>query len=53
MVTAIKMTKDFGRPGDRQQQNRNRAVFDLYPMPKRLNLPLGLNLNAEFLSDIL
>lgn len=52
VVTTIKMTKDFGHPGARQQQSRNRAGFDLYPKPKWLNLPLGLNLNSEFLSDI-
>lgn len=53
VVTAIKMTKDFGHPGARQQQSRNRAGIDLYPMPKWLNLPLGLKFNSEFLNDIL
>lgn len=53
VVTAIKMTKDFGSPGARWQQSRNRAVFDLYPMPKWLNLPLGRKFNSEFLHDIL
>ena len=53
VVMAIKMTKDFGRPGARQQQSRNRAVLDLYPMLKWLNLPLGLKFNSEFLNVIL
>lgn len=53
IVTAIKMTKDFGHPGARQHQSRNRAGFDLYPMPKWLNFPLGLKFNSEFLNDIL
>lgn len=34
VVTAIKMTEDSGLPETKQQQSRNRAVFDLYPMPK-------------------
>lgn len=53
VVTAIKMTKHFGCFGVRQQQSRNLALFDCYPMPKWLNLPLGLKFNSEFLNDIL
>lgn len=53
VVTAIMITKDFGCPGARQKQSRNRAVSDLYPMPQWLNPPLGLKFNSEFLNDIL